>query len=81
MFIWIDAPRRDAGDRRTRMGRRTPIAARRAEAHGAKAAGVDPATRLVELVVLGRPHLVLPDVPEVTRRRRRCSRSGSQTGA
>ena len=35
---------------------------RQAEAHRPQAAGVDPAARLVEAVVLRRPHLVLADV-------------------
>ena len=35
---------------------------RQADAHRAEAAGVDPAARLVEAVVLRRPHLVLADV-------------------
>src|SRR5260221_13631597 len=35
---------------------------RQAEAHGAQAAGVDPAAWLVELVELRRPHLMLADV-------------------
>ncbi len=35
---------------------------RKTEAHGAQAAGVDPAIGLVEAIVLGRKHLMLPNV-------------------
>ena len=52
----------DAGHRRARIGHLHAHRRRQAEAHGAEAAGVDPAPRLVELVELRRPHLVLADV-------------------
>jgi hypothetical protein len=52
----------DAGNRHIRIGHQDAHAVRQADAHGAQTAGVDPAARLVELVVLGGKHLVLADV-------------------
>ena len=52
----------DAGDRRAGIDELHAHRRRQAEAHRAEAAGVDPAARLVELVVLRGPHLVLADV-------------------
>ena len=51
-----------AGDRRVGIDHLHAHRRRQAEAHRPEAAGIDPAARLVELVVLRGPHLVLADV-------------------
>src|SRR5690606_9065007 len=50
---------RDHGDVHTRVGHLRAHGVRQPHAHGAQTTGGQPATRLVELVVVGRPHLVL----------------------
>ena len=52
----------DADDLGLGLGELDPHRVRQADAHRAEAAGVDPAARLLEAVVLRRPHLVLADV-------------------
>src|SRR5690606_29551730 len=53
---------RDAGDLCVRVGHLCAHGVGQAHPHGAQATGVQPATRFVKLVVLGRPHLVLTDI-------------------
>ncbi len=52
----------DAGHLRARIGEQDAHAVRQTNAHSTQATGVDPATRLVELVVLRSKHLVLADI-------------------
>ncbi len=51
-----------AGDLRVRVGQLGAHGVGHADAHGAQAAGVEPAARLVEFVILRGPHLVLADI-------------------
>ena len=62
MHIWIDASPVTHATVAPGFAELHAHRRRQAEAHRAEAAGVDPAPRLVELVVLRRPHLVLADV-------------------
>ena len=62
MHIWIEPSPVTQATVALGLASLTPIAYGQAEAHRAQAAGVDPAARLVELVVLRGPHLVLADV-------------------